>query len=232
MSETNGMKHRSNEMQTYPTPSPVTAVLDIPAGRIRLIAADRADTTVEVLPADPGSSRDRTAAEHTTTEYANGTLRVTGPDGRVLGNPGAVEVTVQLPAGSQVQATAASAEFRTVGRLGEVTFDGARASIKVDEAATARLTVSDGTIAVGRLGGDAEISTQRGDILLTEATSGTVTLRTQDGSITAGVAAGISAALDAGTQLGRISNALVNAGAPGLTIHATTSRGDITARSL
>ncbi|GAA4233049.1 hypothetical protein FHR32_004333 [Streptosporangium album] len=38
-------------MQKFDTPTPVTAVLDIPAGRIQFIAADRADTTVEVLPA-------------------------------------------------------------------------------------------------------------------------------------------------------------------------------------
>ena len=32
-------------MQKFATPSPVSAVLDIPAGRARFIAADRADTT-------------------------------------------------------------------------------------------------------------------------------------------------------------------------------------------
>lgn len=40
-------------MQKFDTPAPVSAVLDIPAGRIRFIAADRAGTTVEILPADP-----------------------------------------------------------------------------------------------------------------------------------------------------------------------------------
>ena len=44
-------------MQKFDTPTPVSAVLDIPAGHIRLIAADRADTTVEVLPANAGRSR-------------------------------------------------------------------------------------------------------------------------------------------------------------------------------
>jgi hypothetical protein len=221
-------------MQTYSTPSPITAVIDVPAGRIRLIAADRSDTTVEVLPASPGSGRDQKAAEQTTVAYSDGTLRITGPDShRMLGGSGAVEVTVQLPAGSAVQATAASAEFRAVGRLGDVTFDGAQATVKLDETAAAQLIVQDGTITAGRIGGDAEISTQRGDIEVTEATHGTMTLRTQDGSISVAVAAGVSAALDAGTALGRISNALKNADAtPGLTIHATTSRGDITARSL
>ena len=39
-------------MQKFDTPAPISAVLDIPAGRVQFIAADRADTTVEVLPAE------------------------------------------------------------------------------------------------------------------------------------------------------------------------------------
>lgn len=34
-------------MQTFDTPAPISALLDVPAGRIRFIAADRTDTTVE-----------------------------------------------------------------------------------------------------------------------------------------------------------------------------------------
>ena len=77
------------------------------------------------------------------------------------------------------------------------------------------------------------IRTVKGDIAVTEAGGGTVVLRTEAGSITVGAAAGVSAALDAGTTVGRVRNALQNAGGtPGLTIHATTTVGDITARSL
>jgi Putative adhesin len=221
-------------MQTYPAPGPITAVLGIPAGRIQLIAAGRAGTTVDIRPADASTSHDVTAAEQTTVAFADGVLRVeAGPAShRILGPAGAVEVTIQLPAGSRVEAKTASTEFRTVGRLEEVDLDAAQASVKIDEAATARLVTQDGTITVGRLTGDAEIRTQRGDIQVTEATGGTLTLATQDGSITVGAAAGVSATLDAATSLGQINNALVNASAPVLTIHATTSRGDITARSL
>jgi hypothetical protein len=39
-------------MQKFDTPSPISVVLDIPAGRVQFIAADRADTAVEVLPSD------------------------------------------------------------------------------------------------------------------------------------------------------------------------------------
>ncbi len=62
---------------------------------------------------------------------------------------------------------------------------------------------------------------------------GTVTLRTEAGEITVVAARGVSAALDAGTTYGRINNSLQNTGGtPDLNIHASTSYGNITARSL
>jgi len=223
-------------MQKFDTPTTVSTALDIPAGRIRLIAADRTDTTVEVLPASASNSRDVKAAEQTRVEYVDGVLRIeTSPaKNRLLGTSGSIEVTVQLPAGSRVEAKAASAEFRGVGRLGDVTFEGAQGSVKLDETADARLTLLAGDISVGRLGGPAEISTQKGDIRITEAVHGTVTLRTESGEIAIGAARGVSASLDAGTSYGRIQNALKNTdgAAADLNIHASTAYGDIVARSL
>ncbi|MGN9760920.1 DUF4097 family beta strand repeat-containing protein [Streptomyces sp. SD31] len=223
-------------MQKFDTPAPVSTVLDIPAGRIQFIAADRTDTTVEVRPADASKSRDAKAAEQIEVAYGDGVLRIEAPaaKNRILGSFGSVEVTVQLPAGSCVEAKTAAAELRGVGRLGDIAFEGAHGAVKIDEAASIRLTAADGDVSVGRLGGSAEISTQRGDIHIAEALRGTVVLTTQMGDVSIGAAQGVSASLDVGTGYGRINNSLKNAdGADaGLTIRATTSHGDITARSL
>ncbi|MFH9015237.1 DUF4097 family beta strand repeat-containing protein [Streptomyces sp. NPDC017943] len=223
-------------MQRFPTPKPVTTVLDVPAGRILFIAADRDDTTVEVLPADASRSRDVKAAEQISVACADGVLRITAaaPRNRLLGSSGAVEVTVQLPSGSHVRARTAAAELRGVGRLGDVTFEGALGPVKLDETAAARIGVQAGDISVGRLGGPAEVAVQKGDIRIAEAVRGAFTLRTQHGDISVGAAPGVSASLDAGTTYGRIHNSLKNAdgAAAGLTIHATTAYGDVTARSL
>jgi hypothetical protein len=229
---------RNNEppegiMQKFTTPTPITAVVDIPAGRIQLIAADRPDTTVEILPANPAKNRDVQSAEQTTVTYADGLLRIHTPaQNQLFGPAGSLQVTIQLPAGSHLRATTAAAELRGVGRLGEVAFDGAYRQIKIDEAASVRLTAIDGDVEIGRLGGPAQISTTRGDIRITEATAGTLVLRTESGDISIGAAAGVSAALDAGTGYGRVSNALKNDGGAELDIRATTSYGDIVARSL
>ncbi len=220
-------------MRKFETPAPIAAVLDIPAGRVQIIAADRTDTAVEVRPTNASKSRDVRAAEQTTVEYADGALRIEVPvKNQYLGPSGSIEVTVQLPAGSHVEAKAASTEFRAVGRLGDIAFEGAYRQIKIDEAGSVRLTAVDGDVEVGRLNGPAEISTARGDIRIAEAVRGKVVLSTQQGDISVTAAAGVSASLDAGTSYGRVSNGLKNAGTAELDIHATTSRGDIAARGL
>lgn len=231
----NDTEAKENIMQKFATTAPIAAVLDIPAGHIRFIAADRADATVEVRPANPASGRDVKAAEQITVAYGDGVLRIEAAPAknRILGHPGSVEVTVQLPTGSHVEAKAASADIRGVGRLGDVTFEGAQGTVKLDETAGARLALQAGDVSVGRLGGPARISTMKGDIRITEAMSGTVALRTEAGDIAVGAARGVSASLDAGTAYGRIDNALMNTGGTaGLAIQATTAYGDITARSL
>ncbi len=220
-------------MPTFDTPTPITAALDVPAGRVRVVAAERAGTTVEVRPVDATRTRDVQAAERTTVELHDDVLRVTTPARREsLGPSGAVEVTVQLPAGSHLEATVAAAEVRAAGRLGDVTVRADAGDVVVDEAASARISTQAGDVTVTRLGGDARITTAKGGITVTEARGGQLTLSTQAGDVTVGAAPGVSASLDAGTGYGRIRNALASTGTAGLEIHATTAYGDITARSL
>lgn len=172
------------------------------------------------------------AAEQTTLAYADGVLRIAAPAGnQVLGSSGLIAVTVQLPAGSSVEATGASVELRGTGRLGEVAVEGAHGEIELDEAATVRVGTQAGDVTVGRLTGAARISTRKGDIRIAQAERGEV-LRTEAGDVSVGVAAGVSASLDAGTSFGRIHNSLRNSGNAGLLIRATTDYGDINARSL
>src|SRR5689334_8088410 len=109
-------------MQKFPATAPVTAVLDIPSGRVQLIAADRTDVVVEVRPCDPARSRDVKAAEQVAVAHADGVLRIGAaePKNQLFGPSGSVEVTVQLPAGSRVEAKASACELRVVGRLGDL----------------------------------------------------------------------------------------------------------------
>ncbi len=57
-------------MPKFDTPAPIAAVLDLTAGRVRVVAADRADTTVEVAPTDASKSRDVSATSPSTARTA------------------------------------------------------------------------------------------------------------------------------------------------------------------
>ncbi|MFJ5999391.1 DUF4097 family beta strand repeat-containing protein [Streptomyces sp. NPDC092370] len=220
---------------TFDTHTPITATVNIPAGRIRFIAADRTDTTIEVLPADPTKNRDVKTAQQTTIDYHDTVLRIETPaNNQYFGPSGTVDVTIQLPTGSHVQARTASTEIRGVGKLGNVTLQGAQATAKLDETATAHLTIHTGDITIGRLTGSAHISTRKGDLNITEATHGTLTLHTEHGDITLATPRATPATLHAHTTHGHIHNSLNNTNGPttNLTIHATTTHGNITARSL
>ncbi|MEV4538228.1 DUF4097 family beta strand repeat-containing protein [Asanoa sp. NPDC049518] len=231
---TNNSHLKESVMQKFETTGPISVVLSVPAGRVQFVAADRADTTVRIVPADAAKNRDVKAAQRTTVEYEEGVLRITDPTAasKIIGSTGSVEVTVELPAGSRVEAKTAACEVRGVGRLGDVTFDGAYRHITIDEAASLHLTAIDGDVQVGRLGGPAQITTARGNIQIAEAARGTVVLSTHLGDISVAAATGVSATLDAGTGYGRTNNTLKNDGNAELDIRATTSHGDITARSL
>ncbi|MER8046100.1 DUF4097 family beta strand repeat-containing protein [Streptomyces sp. NPDC094032] len=223
-------------MRNFATTAPITAVLDIPAGRVEFIAADRADATVEVRPANAAKGRDAKAAERVEVAFADGVLRIAAPEAehKVLGTSGEVEVTVQLPVGSRVEAVVAAGELRGTGRLGDVVLETAQGPVTLDEAASARIAVQDGDITIDRLTGPAELRTKQGTVKVAEAVRGAVELRTEKGDIEIGAASGVSATLVAGTSYGRVENALRNSqgAAAELNIHATTAYGDITARSI
>ncbi|WP_229075045.1 hypothetical protein [Actinoplanes sp. DH11] len=98
-------------MRKFATPAPVSAVLDIPAGRIRFIAADRADTTVEILPADASRSRDVKAAEHISVgaaREASATLDAGTSYGRIHN---ALNNTDGAAAGLNIHATTAHGDI-------------------------------------------------------------------------------------------------------------------------
>lgn len=219
-------------MQTFATPAPIAAVLAVPAVRIAFVAADRTDTSVDVRPANASKSRDVKAAEEITAVYADGVLRITAPEAKhqAFGSSGSVEITVALPAGSGVEVTAAAGELSGTGPLGDVVVESAQGPVRLEEAASARITLQDGAITIGRLANGGELATMRGDLTVSEAAAGRLVLTTQKGDIT--VAAGSSATLDASTASGRVDNSLKNDGTPALTVSATTSYGDITARAL
>ncbi|MFF9914365.1 DUF4097 domain-containing protein [Streptomyces sp. NPDC013457] len=145
-------------MPTFETPEPLSATVEIEIGRARIVAGKRTDTVVEVMPSDPGDKLDVQAAAETKVTCAGGKLLVRGPKKRSLfGKVGAVDVTVELPAGSELIGSTGLGELIGEGRFGNCRLTTAAGDIQLEEAAAVRLKTSHGDILVDRTTGEAEI---------------------------------------------------------------------------
>lgn len=188
-------------MPVFDTPQPISATIDRVFGDVRITASDRADTIVEVRPSDPSHEPDTQAAEQTRVEYAAGELLVKAPRQRglgVFGKPGSIDVTIELPAGSQVRGDAAAADVRCTGPVGECRIKTGAGQIEVEEASLVDLSSGAGAITVDRVTGGAEVSTGSGKVRLHEiggpavikSSNGDITVGQADGDITASTANG------------------------------------------
>ncbi|MFG1757754.1 DUF4097 family beta strand repeat-containing protein [Micromonospora echinofusca] len=158
-------------MPTFDTPAAITATVDLVVGDVRVTAADRTDTVVEIRPSNAASEADVRAAEQTRVEYADGRLTVRAPRQRgfgLFGKPGSVDVTIDLPTGSHLHGDASVATFHGVGRLGSCRVRTAAGDIELDHAADVELDTSAGAVRVEQVAGQARISTGTGRIRVQE----------------------------------------------------------------
>ncbi|MCX4825790.1 DUF4097 domain-containing protein [Streptomyces sp. NBC_01142] len=145
-------------MPTFDTPEHLSANLEFEIGRARIIAGKRTDTVVEVTPSDPGNKQDVQAAEDTKVTCASGELVVKGPKKRsIFGKIGAVDVTVELPAGSDLTGSTGLGDFIGEGRFGNCRLTTAAGDIQLEEAGALRLKTSHGDVLVDRATGEVEI---------------------------------------------------------------------------
>ena len=154
-------------MTSFDTPGPISVAIELPVGDLEISASDRADTVVDVRPSDPSHDPDVRAAEQTRVEFSDGRLLVKAPRQlglSVFGKTGSVDVTIGLPAGSDVRGEAAAARLRSEGRLGECRLKTAAGDCWLERTGPLRVDTAAGHITVDAVAGDAEISTSSGKV--------------------------------------------------------------------
>jgi hypothetical protein len=179
-------------MPTFDTPEPITATIDLAVGDVRISAGDRGDTIVEVHPSDASNEDDVKAAELTRVEHGSEHVVVRAPKLRSWlsrSGGGSIDVTIELPAGSEVHGAAGSADFRCDGRLGDCRIKTGLGHIRVERAGTLSLKSGIGDITVEHATGDAEITTASGEVRLHELDGGAV-IKNSNGDTWVGAAGG------------------------------------------
>ena len=169
-------------MPSYDTPAPISAHLDLFVGNVTVRAGDRPTTDVEIRPTDPNDESNVRAAEQTRTEFTDGVLRIKAP--RLRGWIGkkswSVDITLDLPAGSAMHATASMGWLTAIGTLGDCQLKSGLGNLRLDRtAALSARTVGD--IRVGRITGHAEVSSGSGEIRI-GVFDGTGTVKNSNGS--------------------------------------------------
>ena len=178
-------------MPTFPAPAPVPVVVDVPFGDLHVVAGERDDVVVTVLPADPSKSGSVRAAEETRVERDGDAVTIIYPASwkqYVLPfAAGGAKVTVELPAGSSLSGKAGS--LYAEGRLGAVdlTLNGGEA--RVEEVGRADLKVSAGSVVVGRATGPTSVKATAGAVRIDEV-AGDATVRCTNATTTVGSVTG------------------------------------------
>jgi DUF4097 and DUF4098 domain-containing protein YvlB len=177
---------------TFETPEPISAVVDIVAGDVRIAASERADTVVDVRPSDPTDKDDVKVAEQTRVECVDGHLMVKAPKLRswsLRGHGGSIDVTVELPVRSAVHGAGQLMDFRTEGELGDLRVKTGIGRIAVERAARLNLKAGAGEITVERATAHADVNAGSGDVRLGELDD-TAVVKNSNGDTWIGVAAG------------------------------------------
>ena len=208
-------------MPTFDTPEPVSAVVELVVGDVRITASDRDDTAVEIRPSDESHEPDVRAAEQTRVEYSAGRLLVKTPRQRSLslfGKPGSIDVTIGLPAGSQVYGDASAAAFHCAGRLGECRLKTAAGDIQVEHTGPLEVNTGAGAIVADRVTGPAEVSTGSGRVRLREI-DGTAVIKNSNGDSWVGEVGGDLRV--------KAANGSISVDHAGSDVDATTANGDV-----
>ncbi|NIJ10858.1 hypothetical protein FHU38_001202 [Saccharomonospora amisosensis] len=180
-------------MPKFDTPEPIIVTLDLSVANVRFIASDRTDTVVEVTPTNENEPSDVKAAKQVRVEYSAGTLLIKGRNPRPFEHLStkswSVDLTIELPEGSQVQADAAVGEFQSTGRLGECRFKSSAGHARLDRTGPLRLNTSAGHVSVEGVAGDAEVTTGTGRIRI-GAIDGGATIKNSNGNTDIGAIGG------------------------------------------
>jgi hypothetical protein len=178
-------------MPTYNTPAPIDLSISLQVGGIEVIARDRADTVVTVLPTNPAKAVDRRGAEETKVDFDGQRVTILGPRPRIswFGPTESVDLKVELPTGSRLTADSGVGVVRTVGRLGATRIKSSLGPVDVDATGDLWLRASHGSATLGTADGEIEITTDHGQIRIGTVT-GDAILKASHGTIVVGESGG------------------------------------------
>jgi DUF4097 and DUF4098 domain-containing protein YvlB len=155
-------------MPTFDTPGPISAVIDVTSGDVRVSAGDRDATVVEVRPSDASSPADRKAADLAHVVHSGDRVVVKGPSSRswLSRDAGSIDVSIELPAGSDVYASAERGDVQGHGPLGTCRIKTGKGQVRLERAGTLVVKTGAGDVSVDHATGHVNVAVAHGDVTL------------------------------------------------------------------
>lgn len=221
-------------MHTFDTPSPVRLRVEIPKGRVRVIAEDTQQTRVELIAVNGDSVAKQWIAEAEVAQHGDEIVVLIRQHGLMFfGLGGAIEATIHLPTASAASLSTGSGHIDTTGRLGDVRANTGSGAIRLAQTAEAHARTGSGEITVEAASGSVDAKTGSGNV-----TIGTVggNANVSTGSGHAGVASyGGAAKLNTGSgnlEIGQAGDSLEAFSASGNVEVRRADHGRVRARTI
>ncbi|MCO7274617.1 MULTISPECIES: DUF4097 family beta strand repeat-containing protein [Cellulosimicrobium] len=178
-------------MPTFPASQPVPVVVDVPFANLHVVAGDRDDVVVTVLPTDPSKSGSVRAAQDVRVDRDGDAVTILYPGSwKQFVLPfaaGTADITVELPAGSDLRGKAGT--LYTEGSLGDVDMTLSVADVRLEDVDRLALKASAGSVVVGRVAGAADVKVSAGSVRISEI-AGDGTIKASNGTTTVGAVTG------------------------------------------
>ena len=177
-------------MSRYDVSGPIDLDVTTGVGFVDIVASDRADAVVEVMPSKPGRGGDESLAREATVSFDNGGVRVKVPRRlNLFGKGDSVDVRCEVPTGSRVTIETAYGSVRARGVLGNARIVARYGGVTADTVADLVLDVPYGSTDIAEVTGRLDVTAGHGVVRIATV-RGDARLRASHGSMELGTAAG------------------------------------------
>ncbi|MGH3680184.1 MAG: DUF4097 family beta strand repeat-containing protein [Natronosporangium sp.] len=177
-------------MPSYDVSGPIDLDITVGVAFVDIVAADRPDAVVEVVPSKPGRNGDESLARESTVSFDSGQVRVKVPRRfSLFGKGDSVDVRCEVPTGSRVTIENAYGSVRARGVLGDARIVAKYGGVTADTVANLVLDAPYGSTDVAEVTGRLDVTAGHGVVRIAEV-HGDARLRASHGSMELGTAVG------------------------------------------
>jgi hypothetical protein len=154
----------------FATPEPPRLRIDIPRGRICVVAAETGETEI-ILTAPRGDADALDWIAEAEVAEIGGEIVVRNPVRRWLGliHCGPIEAAIRTPLGAAATLSIGAGKVETMGQLGAVTATTGAGNVRIEACGEARLRTGSGNVEVERAAGGVDAKTGAGKVFIGRA---------------------------------------------------------------